>query len=300
VWICPLANGHIQATGRDARGRKQYRYHDRWRAAREETKYGQLLDFAAALPAIRKRVAADLRRSGLPREKVLATVVRLLDLTLIRVGNDEYRRDNGSVGLTTMRDSNVRISGGTITFRFRGKSQRWHTVEVHDERLARVVRRCRDIPGYELFQYVDDEGNHCAVDSGEVNEYLREVSGGDFTAKDFRTWAGSVCALRELAASNGGGRGPRRGRGNGPPSDRARARTVVTAVAAVSERLGNTPAVCRRSYVHPGVIDAYLSGALDRPVTPVAVSARTRGLDADERALVALLRGAAGPQRAAS
>jgi len=274
VWICPIANGHVQATGRDARGRKQYRYHPRWRTVRDETKYDRLLAFGEALPALRDRVARDLRKSGLPREKVLAAVVRLLDVTLIRVGNDEYERDNGSIGLTTMHDRHVRFASGTMTFKFPGKSGKWHTVQVDDPKLARVVGRCRDIPGHELFQYVDDDGEHRSIDSGDVNDYLRAIAGDDFTAKDFRTWAGSVCALHELAHAEVGG------------SQRETTRQIVAALATTAERLGNTPAVCRRSYVHPDVIDAFAEGALTEGLKP----ASKRGLRTDERLLLALLR----------
>jgi DNA topoisomerase-1 len=274
VWICPVASGHIQATGRDARGRKQYRYHPRWREVRDEAKYDHLVEFGEALPAIRARVRRDLARDGLPREKVLATVVHLLDTTFIRVGNDEYARENGTVGLTTMKDGNVRIEAGTITFRFRGKAGKWHTVSVHDTRLARIVRLCRDVPGYELFQYVDDDGSHRSIGSDDVNAYLRECAGDDVTAKDFRTWAGTVCALKALAAAGVHG------------TERETAAEVVRAVEGVADRLGNTPAVCRKAYVHPDVIESYLDGSLDGSVRP----ARVRGLHADERALLALLR----------
>jgi DNA topoisomerase-1 len=250
VWICPSPNGHIQATARDAKGRKQYRYHPRWQAVRDETKYERTLAFGQALPSIREQTERHLDLPGLPREKVLATVVRLLETTLIRVGNDEYARQNHSFGLTTMRDRHVSVDGGKIRFHFLGKSGKRHTVEMHDRRLARIVRRCRDIPGQELFQYYDEAGERRDVTSGDVNAYLREITGEDFTAKDFRTWAGTVLAawaLREFEAFD---------------SETQAKRNVVQAIERVAERLGNTPAVCRRCYVHPAVLDAYLDGSL--------------------------------------
>src|SRR5688572_29202331 len=258
VWICPSANGHIQAVGRDARRRKQYRYHARWRQVRDETKYNRMLSFAIALPRIRRRVADDLQRPGLPREKVLATVVRLLETTLIRVGNEEYARDNGSYGLTTMRSRHVDVSGSTLRFQFRGKGGKEHTVDVKDPRLARVVKRCQDLPGHELFQYVDDDGRRQAIDSADVNEYLREIAGEEFTAKDFRTWAGTVLAalaLREVAAFE---------------SATQAKRNITKAIESVARQLGNTPTICRKCYVHPAVIDAYLDG-----VTVSALKRRT-------------------------
>ena len=252
VWICRDANGHLQATGRDARGRKQYRYHPAWRATRDEHKFDRLQSFAAALPQIRARVRRDLSRPGLPREKVIATVIQLLERSLIRVGNEEYARSNGSYGLTTMEDRHVRVSGATVTFRFRGKSGKLHTVSVDDPRLARIVTQCRDLPGHQLFQYVDDEGKVQDLDSADVNAYLKEVTGEDFTAKDFRTWAGTVLALSALVASE-------------PPPNASRAnKAIVQAIDAVSGLLGNTRSVCRKSYVHPAVIDSYAAGSLPR------------------------------------
>jgi DNA topoisomerase-1 len=252
VWICRDPRGHLQATGRDARGRKQYRYHSRWREVRDEVKYGRLVTFARTLPRIRRRTCADLRRRGLPKAKVLAAVVQLLEKTLIRVGNEEYARENRSIGLTTMRDQHTRINGSSVRFEFRGKSGVQHAVDLRDARLARIVRACRDLPGYELFQYVDEEGRREVIDSADVNAYVREISGDDFTAKDFRTWAGTVLAagaLSELA----------------PFSSTAQARrNVVRAVEAVAKRLGNTKAVCRKSYIHPAIFDAYLDGV---PIT---------------------------------
>jgi DNA topoisomerase I len=248
VWICRWPNGHLQATGRDARGRKQSRYHARWRTARDETKFDRMLAFAAALPRIRRRTERDLARPGLPREKVLAAVVRLLELTLVRVGNEEYARLNKSFGLTTLRARHASVQGRRIHFRFRGKGGRLHEVGVTNQRLSRVVRRCQELPGQELFQYVDEDGEVRDIESGDVNDYIRMISGGDFTAKDFRTWAGTVLAYRALRALQ-----PSRS-----PTDAKR--NVVVAIKETADRLGNTPAVARRSYVHPAVLDAYLDG----------------------------------------
>jgi DNA topoisomerase-1 len=253
VWICPSPHGHIQAVGRDARGRKQYRYHPRWRDVRDEVKYGRLLTFAKALPRIRARTAADLRRPGLPREKVLAAVVQLLEKTLIRVGNEEYVKQNGSVGLTTMRDQHAKVNGSKVRFEFKGKSGIQHAVHLEDKRLARIVKACRDLPGYELFQYVDDDGARQVIGSADVNAYLRGISGEDFTAKDFRTWAGTVLAATELAQTR-----------KSASSAEAK-RNIVKAVEAVARRLGNTKAVCRKSYIHPAVFDAYLEGTAITP-----------------------------------
>ena len=250
VWICPDPNGHVQATARDAKGRKQYRYHPRWQAVRDETKYERTIAFGQALPLIHEQTERHLDLPGLPREKVLAAIVRLLESTLIRVGNDEYARHNKSFGLTTMRDRHVDVEGGQVCFHFRGKGGKYHRLELNDRRLARIVKRCRDIPGQELFQYVDDDGERHDVGSGDVNEYLHEITGQEFTAKDFRTWAGTVLAawaLREFEAFD---------------SETQAKRNVVSAIERVAERLGNTPAVCRRCYVHPAVLDAYLDGSL--------------------------------------
>jgi DNA topoisomerase-1 len=274
VWICPRADGHLQATGRDARGRKQYRYHARWRVVRDEVKYERLVAFSGVLPKIRARTHADLARSGLSREKVLAAVVQLLEKTLIRVGNDEYARQNGSVGLTTMRDAHARVMGATVRFEFRGKSGVRHAVSLDDRRLARIVKACRDLPGYELFQYVDDEGTRQVIDSSDVNAYLRDICGDDFTAKDFRTWSGTVLAARALAAAAGFA------------SQREAKRKVVKAIESVAGTLGNTKTVCRKSYIHPAIIDAYMDG------TTIRVKARAvpaTGLTAEERSVVALV-----------
>ena len=250
VWICSNPLGHIQATGRDARGRKQYRYHPRWRQVRDETKYHRLIAFARALPRLRARVNTDLGLPGLPRRKVLAAVVRLLEETRMRVGNEEYAQNNRSFGLTTLRSRHATVDGATLRFQFRGKSGRRHTIDLRDRRLARIVRRCQDLPGQHLFQYRDDEGGWESVDSDDVNGYLREASDEDITAKDFRTWAGTLLAYGFLArrvasTENGDAR-----------------HDVVEAVREVADQLGNTPAVSRRSYIHPGVVDAYLEGSL--------------------------------------
>lgn len=250
VWICPSANGHLQAVGRDARGRKQYRYHPRYRAHRDEAKFSRMIAFGTALALMRRRVERDLRRRGLPREKVLATVVMRLQTTYIRVGNDEYARENDSFGLTTMKDRHVRIAGAQLQFHFRGKSGQEHLVALTDKRLARIVKACRDLPGYELFQYLDAAGATHRIGSEDVNRYIRQVSGHDFTAKDFRTWAGTLLAARELDAA-------------GPASSATAAkRTVVAAVKAVARQLGNRPATCRKYYVHPAVLDAYADRSL--------------------------------------
>jgi DNA topoisomerase-1 len=250
VWICTDPRGHIQAVGRDQRGRKQYRYHPRWREVRDETKYEKMIGFVKALPHIRSRVNRDLAKPGLPREKVLAAVVRLLETTLIRVGNDEYANSNNSYGLTTLQDRHAKISGGRIRFRFRGKSGVRHEIDLDDPRLARIVRKCQDLPGEELLQYLDDDGNVRDIGSGDVNEYLREITGQPFTAKDFRTWAGTVLAARALQEFQ-------------QVDSQAQAKkNVVHAIEEVARKLGNTRAVCRKCYVHPAVIDSYMDGSL--------------------------------------
>ena len=247
VWICPHPDGHIQATGRDAKGRKQYRYHPKWREARDAVKYEHMLDFAKALPAIRARVEADMKLPGLPREKVLATVVHLLETTLIRVGNDDYAKQNESYGLTTLQTEHVKVEGTELRFRFKGKSGKTWNLGVKDRRVARIVRACQDLPGQELFQYVDSDGTVRDVTSADVNAYLREVSGKAITAKDFRTWAGTVLAamaLREFERFD---------------TQAAGKRNVKQAIERVAARLGNTPTICRKCYVHPAVLDGYLS-----------------------------------------
>jgi DNA topoisomerase-1 len=280
VWICPSANGHIQAVGRDARGRKQYRYHARWREVRDDNKYGRLIAFARALPRIRARVRRDAARPGLPREKVLAAVVQLLEKTLIRVGNDEYAKHNGSYGLTTLKNRHAQVRSGKIRFQFRGKSGVVHAVEINDPRLARIVKNCQDLPGAELLQYVDEEGVVRDIGSADVNAYLREISGEPFTAKDFRTWAGTVLAaqaLQELHTFD---------------SQAEAKRNVVRAIENVAERLGNTKAVCRKCYVHPEVLNAYLDGSLVATLEQRAAQlARSIGrLTPQEAAVLALLR----------
>lgn len=262
VWICPSPNGHLQATGRDQRGRKQYRYHERWRKHRDEDKYAHMLQFATTLPRIRRRVAHDLALRGMPRNRILAALVRLLERSLIRIGNEEYAQDNDSFGLTTFQDRHAAIHGGKIQFEFRGKSGVAHSIEVADRRLAKIVRRCRDLPGFELFQYVDEEGERHAIDSGDVNDYLREISGQDFTAKDFRTWSGSLLAANALA------------RQATPPKKSSRRRAVAAAVKEVAATLGNTPAVCRKSYIHPAVIEAFEAGSLLADLRPKSRSRR--------------------------
>jgi DNA topoisomerase-1 len=274
VWICADPHGHVQAVGRDAKGRKQYRYHPRWRAVRDETKYARMVAFARALPAIRSRVARDLELRGLPRERILATVVRLLDSTSMRIGNREYARNNRSFGLTTLRNRHVRLAGPGLSFEFKSKGGKLYRVDVADRRLATVVRRCQDLPGYELFQYVDADGSRQLITSTDVNAYLRDACGHDFTAKDFRTWAGTVAAARELgAAQNGSGR-----------------RRVTEAIGRVARQLGNTPAICRRSYIHPAIMDAHAAGSLSTAFeAPRSGPRRTRALAADERVTLRIL-----------
>ena len=250
VWICPIPNGHLQATGRDARGRKQSKYHARWREVRDETKYEHMVHFAAELPKIRERVEQDLARPGLPREKVLAAIVRLLETTFIRVGNEEYAKENGSYGLTTLRNKHVKVKGSTVTFDFTGKSGKEHTIDLHDRKLATIIRRCMDLPGYELFQYLDADGERHFIDASDVNEYIRQITQQNFTAKDFRTWAGTVLAcqmLREFEPFQ---------------SESQAKKNVVAAIKSVAQRLGNTPSVCRKCYVHPAVLETYMSGAM--------------------------------------
>jgi len=246
VWICPLANGHIQATGRDARGRKQYRYHERWREVRDENKFDRLAQFAKALSNIRRRVAQDLKSQGLPQQKVLATIVRLLQRTFIRVGNEEYARDNKSFGLTTLKNRHVKVKGAQVLFRFRGKSGRQHEVDVTDRKVAKVIAKCQDLPGQDLFQYVDEDGEVRNVTSQDVNEYLRQIAGEEFTAKDFRTWGGTVLAAIALSKQE-----------EFQTKKEAKS-NIKTAICAVAELLGNTPAICRKCYVHPVIVEAYM------------------------------------------
>ena len=279
VWICPLANGHLQATGRDARGRKQYRYHKRWREIRDETKYGRMAAFAKALPRIRQRVEADLQLADLPRDKVLGTIVQLLETTAIRVGNDEYAKENGSFGLTTLKNRHAKIDGSTVRFSFRGKSGVRHAIDLRDRRLAKIVRRCQDLPGQQLFEYVDDEGQTRAIDSNDVNEYIRDISGEDFSAKDFRTWVGTLTCAMLLAKQEAA------------ETQTDRKSCVTAVIKDVAARLGNTPAVCRKCYVHPDILEAFMeSGTLDmqRKVR------HTEGLLPEELAVLALLERRAG------
>jgi DNA topoisomerase I len=250
VWICPSPNGHIQATGLDARGRKQYRYHAKWRELREQNKYEHIMQFAAALPALRERVASDMRLDGLPRDKVLGTIVSLLERTLIRVGNAEYAEKNKSYGLTTMRRKHVEIGRGVLRFDFTGKSGKQWKLQVEDKRIAAIVKRCAEIPGHELFKYLDDGGTSHTVDSGDVNAYIKDVTGDEFSAKDFRTWAGTVLAALALSEFKK------------YDSEAEAKRNVVAAIEKVAKQLGNTPAICRKSYVHPEILSAYMSGDL--------------------------------------
>jgi DNA topoisomerase I len=281
VWICPIPNGHLQATGRDARGRKQSRYHPRWRETRDETKYERMILFAGALPLIRQQVEHDLSLAGLPRPKIIATIVRLMETTYIRVGNTEYARRNRSYGLTTMRTRHVDVNGSTVTFSFQGKSGVHHTIDLSDRRLARIVKRCLDLPGYELFQYLDTDGAHHSIDSSDVNDYLREITNQHFTAKDFRTWAGTVLActtLREFEAFE---------------TETQAKKNMVQAIQSVATRLGNTPSVCKKCYIHPAVLDSYLGGvmlkAFEKQVEK-EIENTTHELRQEERALLHLLR----------
>jgi DNA topoisomerase-1 len=281
VWICTDTRGHLQATGKDERGRIQYRYHPKWREARDETKYGRMMAFGKALPKIRRRIARDMKKPGLPRERVLAAVVKLLETTLIRVGNEEYARDNGSVGLTTMKDKHADISGGTVHFEFKGKSGVKHAIDLEDKRLARIVKQCQDVPGYDLFQYIDAKGTHHPITSTDVNAYLKDAAGQEFTAKDFRTWAGTVLAymaLREFEEFD---------------SETQAKKNVLAAIETVAAKLGNTKAVCRKCYVHPAVLDTYLSGELAHTLEQRAEEEFTKGLHRlkpEEAAVLTLLR----------
>jgi DNA topoisomerase-1 len=284
VWICPDGRSHIQATGRDARGRKQYRYHARFREVRDGAKYGRMLAFARALPEVRRRVARDLGRDELTREKVLAALVRMLETTLIRVGNEEYARKNRSFGLTTLRRAHATVDGPRVRFRFRGKSGKDHVITVRDRRLAAIVGQCRGLSGTALFQYVDGRGRPRRVDAGDVNRYLRDITGRDFTAKDFRTWAGTVLAAGGLE------------RQDAPASAAQGKRLARAAVERVAERLGNTAAICRKSYVHPAVIEAFLEGTLAAGLAATPADPAAGRLRREERAVLGFL---AGPYRLA-
>jgi len=289
VWICASERGHLQASGRDARGRKQYRYHAKWRKMRDEAKYGRLIEFGEGLPALRKKVLSDMALPGLPREKVVAAVVRLLDKTLIRVGNDEYARDNDSYGLTTMRSKHVEVKGSTLTFEFKGKSGKVHSIDVSDARAARIVKQCRELPGYELFQYVDEEGQKRTVGSEDVNDYVRDVMGQDFTAKDFRTWAGTVFCATALATVGTF------------DSEREAKANVNDAMRAVAALLGNTPAVSRACYVHPQLLESYLDGSFPQRwiVKPSRARTEYRLRPEEAATLTFLKRRARGARKAA-
>jgi DNA topoisomerase-1 len=278
VWICPSPNGHIQATGRDARGRKQYRYHERWREVRDENKFDRLIQFAKALPNIRRRVAQDLKLAGLPRRKVIATIVRLLERTFIRIGNEEYARENKSFGLTTLKNRHVKVRGAKVRFRFRGKSQRQHEVDVTDRRVAKVIARCQDLPGQDLFQYLEEgDGKVQEVTSGDVNDYLRQIAGEDFTAKDFRTWGGTVLAAIALSSQQ-----------EFQTKKQAKS-NIKTAICAVARLLGNTPAVCRKCYVHPVIVQAYLNRKQIAGLNGAAKTTKQPHLHAAERAVLKFL-----------
>ncbi len=280
VWICKLDNGHLQATGRDAKNRKQYRYHARWRALRDDVKYERMINFGKALPDIRRRVDEALRLQGLPREKVLATIVQLLQATMMRIGNEEYARTNKSFGLTTLRSRHVKIEGKAVQFRFRGKSGVHHDVTVEDKRLARIIGRIRELPGQELFQYLDDDGEPHPIGSADVNDYLRDITGEDYTAKDFRTWSGTVLAalaLREFEKFD---------------SETQAKKNLVRAIESVAERLGNTPSICRKCYIHPAVIESYLDGTMLEALrvrTEQELVDDLHALQPEEAAVVAML-----------
>jgi DNA topoisomerase-1 len=278
VWICPLENGHLQATGKDARGRKQYRYHPAWRAVRDAAKYDRMLAFGEALPTIRARVDADLALRGMPREKVLATIVYLLEKTAIRVGNDEYAHSNESYGLTTMLNRHVHIAGSTLRFRFEGKSGKRHDIALSDRHVARIVRACQELPGQALFQYLDANGETHHVHSDDVNAYLKEITGQEFTAKDFRTWAGTLACALCLAEAEAAS------------STTHSKRIVAEAIKKVAQHLGNTPAICRKCYVHPAVIQAFESGVLALARRSTGTTPLPTDLSMDEQAVLDFLK----------
>jgi DNA topoisomerase-1 len=286
VWICRIRNGHLQATGRDAKGRKQHRYHPRWREVRDENKYGRILAFAKALPLIRQRVDSDLRLPGFPRDKVLATVVRLLETSHIRVGNEEYARQNRSFGLATLRNRHVNVCGSTIRFEFRGKSGVEHALNINDRRLAKIIKRCQDLPGYELFQYIDDDGERRTIDSSDVNDYIREIAGEEFSTKDFRTWAGTVLAARALQEFQTAA------------SESESKRNIVQAIESVAKKLGNTKTVCRKCYIHPAVIQSYTDGSLLRALRRRIKKEinNSHGLEPEEAAVLKLLKAGVTPE----
>jgi DNA topoisomerase-1 len=289
VWICPIANGHLQAAGRDARGRKQCRYHARWREVRDETKYERMAIFGAVLPRIRQRIEEDLAHPGMTREKILATVVRLMETTFIRVGNEEYAHENHSYGLTTLRNKHVEVNGNTVHFEFPGKSGVKHSIDLHDRRLARIVRQCLDLPGYELFQYLDETGTRHSIDSADVNAYLREIAGDNFTAKDFRTWAGGVLASSMLQKFE-------------PFESESQAKkNIVAAIKGVARELGNSPAVCRQCYVHPAILEHYMGGQMAHALSDCMKDGPLRddipaGLRKEEQFLLRLLHRKAAPR----
>ena len=280
VWISPIRNGHLQATGRDSKGRKQYRYHERWHEVRDEAKYGRMIAFGEALPRIRDRVAHDLSRRGMPRGKMLATIVRLLEETHIRVGNEQYAKENASYGLTTLQNEHVDVDGTTVHFHFRGKSGKDHAIDLRDPRLAKIIKKSQELPGEELFEYIDESGAFHTIDSSDVNAYLREITGQEFTAKDFRTWAGTLLAAQALAECEAAA-SPRQARKN-----------ITQVIKCVSAALGNTPAICRKCYVHPAVLDAYTDGTLLEVLKRSAGAARdsTRTRRDEEAAMMSLLR----------
>lgn len=276
VWICPKPHGHLQATGRDSKGRKQYRYHARWRSVRDEAKYTDVLEFARHLPALRRQLERDMAQPRLTKEKVLATVVRLMERTRIRVGNDRYALTNGSYGLTTLLDQHAKIHGGVVEFSFRAKGGKPYRAALRDRRLATIVKRCRDIPGQRLFQYIDERGRYRPITSSDVNAYIRRATGHAFTAKSFRTWAGTLGAallLWDCPAAT---------------SARESEKVIRTAIVKVSEQLSNTPTVCRKSYVHPGILDAYRTGTLDELMQAAFKARPTSGLTREESAMLAL------------
>jgi DNA topoisomerase-1 len=278
VWVCPDPRGHLQATGRDARGRKQYRYHPKWREVRDETKFGRMIEFSLALPKIRRRVDADLSSPGLTRDKVLAAIVHLLECSCIRVGNEEYARTNESFGLTTLKDDHVEVSGSRIRFEFTGKSGKVHSVDINDRRLAKIVAHCQSIPGEELFQYLDENGDRQTVDSGDVNDYIRRAAGDEFTAKDFRTWAGTILAVEALQQAGGF------------DSQREGKSKLLGAIDRVAEQLNNTRAVCRKYYIHPAVMESYLQGALVDEMKPAGNGKGGVKLSRMETSVLALIR----------
>jgi DNA topoisomerase-1 len=283
-WICPQPNGHILATGRDAKGRKQYRYHPRWRSVRDEAKFERVVTFAEKLPALRRRVRKDMALTGLPKERVVATVVALLDCCFARIGNEQYARTNGSFGLTTLRDRHARFDGSGMRLRYRGKSGKDHDAHIDDRRIVHIVRKCQDVPGQVLFQYLDDDGTGAPVSSDDVNAYLRDVTGEEFSAKDFRTWAGTVTAVSALVGAEA------------PATKAEAAQRVVAAIDEVADQLGNTRAVARSSYVHPDVIAGFEDGSLAAAWSK-RNGARTRGLSADERFTLSFLRARARKHR---